>query len=58
MKSSTSGPCLVFVDFNEILSSIEKMGGVARNKRAIKAFHDCVDDCEFKDLEFRGSSFS
>ena len=52
LKNSASGPWLFFGDFNEILSSVEKMGGVARNKRVTKAFRDRVDDCEFKDLGF------
>ena len=52
LKSLVSGPCLFFGDLIEILSSVEKMGGVARNKRVTKAFRDRVDDCEFKDLGF------
>lgn len=32
------------------MNYVEKMGGVARNEKVMKAFRDCVDDCEFKDL--------
>lgn len=53
-----SGPCIFFGDFNEILCTGEKLGGVARSDRDMQAFRDCVDDFGLKERGFRGSRFT
>ena len=58
LRNSVHVPCIFFDDFNEILCSAEKLGGAAISERDMKAFRECVDDREFKDLGFRGGEFT
>lgn len=58
IRDEVRGPMVVFGDFNEILNSEEKEGGGARQDRDMQAFHDCLDDCGFRDLGFKGSTFT
>ncbi|XP_057250800.1 uncharacterized protein LOC130591483 [Beta vulgaris subsp. vulgaris] len=47
-------PLLIGGDFNEIMSYGEKEGGVDRNRRAMVAFRETVDDLMLRDLGFVG----
>ena len=51
-------PWLCFGDFNEILSSKEKMGGVPRSQNQIESFRGVVNRCGFKDMGYCGANFT
>ncbi|XP_028784258.1 uncharacterized protein LOC114740307 [Neltuma alba] len=58
LATSINGSWLCAGDFNEILNQNEKMGGNPRAARKILRFHKMISDCEFLDLEFKGSRFT
>lgn len=58
IKSSSSIPCVMFGDFNEIMSQDEKKGGNPRSERAMDAFRGAIDGCGLCDLGYRGSWFT
>lgn len=51
-------PWLMAGDFNEILHSHEKEGGVVRPQRCMQAFSDALADCGLDDLGYVGDKFS
>ena len=58
IKQQCGEPVLFFGDFNEIVSVNEKAGGVPRCERLMDAFRETMDDCEVKDLGFKGCCFT
>lgn len=44
-------------DFNEILTSEEKVGGVARAHQCIDLFRSTINLCELLDIGFEGDTF-
>ncbi|XP_021725132.1 uncharacterized protein LOC110692446 [Chenopodium quinoa] len=58
IKASSNLPCVMFGDFNEILSLEEKEGGVPRSESLIDAFRNAIDDCGMRDLGYKGSIFT
>ena len=38
-------PWVVFDDFNEILFSVEKLGGAEREAKYMEAFRECLNSC-------------
>ncbi|XP_021836918.2 uncharacterized protein [Spinacia oleracea] len=58
ITASSELPCLFFGDFNEILSSIEKEGGVVREEKWMDAFRGAVDVCGLRDMGYKGSCFT
>ena len=42
-------------DFNELMHSSEKMGGINRSQSQMQLFWDVIDECNFMDLGFVGS---
>ena len=51
-------PWLVAVDFNEILLSHEKFGGVLRSEAAMRDFREVVDDYGLRDLGYVGKKYT
>ncbi|CAB4299609.1 unnamed protein product [Prunus armeniaca] len=51
-------PWVCFRNFNELLHSEEKEGGVVRPIRQILAFQEVVADCGLNDLGFDGPPFT
>ncbi|XP_010694404.1 uncharacterized protein LOC104907208 [Beta vulgaris subsp. vulgaris] len=51
-------PMMVFGDFNEITSLNEKFGGAIRGENHMDAFRNTIDDCELRDLGYKGSVFT
>ncbi|XP_021743844.1 uncharacterized protein LOC110709892 [Chenopodium quinoa] len=51
-------PLLMFGDFNEILGMHEKEGGAVRGERQIDAFREAIDDCECRNLGYKGSVYT
>ena len=51
-------PWLCAGDFNEILKSHEKLGGVPRKESELRAFRNMVDECELLDLGYTGLKFT
>ena len=47
-------PWIVFGDFNEIVYSHEKSGGLARDGKQMANFRDSLDRCGLFDLGFVG----
>ncbi|GMI65482.1 hypothetical protein HRI_000217500 [Hibiscus trionum] len=51
-------PWLVMGDFNEILYSFEKEGGLLRNERQMEGFRNALSDCSLEDLGYTGCWFT
>ncbi|KAA3488794.1 reverse transcriptase [Gossypium australe] len=51
-------PWLVAGDFNEILYSFEKRGGVPREQKRMEAFRDTLEDCQLMDMGYSGVWFT
>ncbi|GMI79785.1 hypothetical protein HRI_001647800 [Hibiscus trionum] len=51
-------PWLVIGDFNELLFSFEKMGGLLRSQRQMDAFRMALDDCSLSDIGYQGRWFT
>ena len=51
-------PWMCFGDFNEVLSMIEKMGGMQRPQRHIDEFRATINECGFKDLGYNGPNYT
>ncbi|KAA3461725.1 Exo_endo_phos domain-containing protein [Gossypium australe] len=51
-------PWLVEGDFNEILYSFEKSGGVQRDNKRMEAFRETLEDCQLVDIGFSGVWFT
>jgi hypothetical protein len=49
---------LVAGDFNEVLYSNEKEGGVPRPMHMMQSFRDALVDCELDDMGFAGDPFT
>ncbi|KAK5840246.1 hypothetical protein PVK06_009135 [Gossypium arboreum] len=45
-------PWLVSGDFNEILYSFEKNGGVQRDQRRMEAFREVLEECQLMDIGY------
>uniref|UniRef100_A0A803L0D3 GATA-type domain-containing protein n=1 Tax=Chenopodium quinoa TaxID=63459 RepID=A0A803L0D3_CHEQI len=58
LKLESSTLCIMFGDFNEIVSLDEKDGGMPRGERLMDAFRGAIDGCGLRDLGFQGSSFT
>lgn len=57
-REDVRGFMIVFGDFNEILNLDEKERGGVMQDRDMMAFRDFLDEYGFRDLGFRGSSFT
>ncbi|XP_052477317.1 uncharacterized protein LOC128032639 [Gossypium raimondii] len=51
-------PWLVSGDFNEIMYSFEKKGGLAREERRMEAFKKTLEECQLEDLGYTGAWFT
>lgn len=51
-------PWVAFGDFNEILSSDEKLGWLDRYARQMEGFRDCLGNCGLIDMGFVGQGFT
>ncbi|XP_021852525.2 uncharacterized protein [Spinacia oleracea] len=58
LKEACSIPCIMFGDFNEVVSLMEKDGGAIRSERLMDAFRGAIDVCDLRDLGFKGSIFT
>lgn len=47
-------PWLMIGDYNELLSSDDKLGGNPLNPRRVQLFKECLDACGMVDLGFHG----
>ncbi|MBA0728204.1 hypothetical protein Golax_001125, partial [Gossypium laxum] len=53
-----SHPWLVSRDFNEIMYSFEKSGGLPRDERRMEAFRETLEECHLVDLGYTGVWFT
>ncbi|XP_059434865.1 uncharacterized protein LOC132167846 [Corylus avellana] len=51
-------PWVCIGDFNEIVESLEKLGGAGRANSQMLAFRRALENCELSDLGFRGPKFT
>lgn len=51
-------PWLCLGDFNEILASKEKLGGVARPQACMDRFREALVSCELCNIGFQGDKFT
>ena len=51
-------PWLMLGDYNELLSSHDKLGGNPLNPRQVQLFKECLDACGMVDLGFHGPKFT
>ncbi|KAA3460897.1 reverse transcriptase [Gossypium australe] len=51
-------PWLVARDFNEILYSFEKNGGVLRDQERMEAFRETLEECQLMDIGYSGVWFT
>ena len=51
-------PWLCLGDFNEILSTEEKLGGAPRLQQQMDAFRNVVNKCRFKDMGYSRSKYT
>jgi hypothetical protein len=58
LNGNSNLPWVLIGDFNEILFSHEKEGGMARPHGYMQAFRDVLSDCELEDLGFVGDAFT
>jgi hypothetical protein len=56
--STHNVPWVVAGDFNDILSSHEKLSSTPANSRRMNVFHNCLDACNLLDLGFNGPRFT
>ena len=53
-----SASLVMLRDFNEIVSTAEKMSGARRPQRQMDDFREAINCCRFKDLRFCGPEFT
>jgi exonuclease III len=58
LHSRADLPWLAIGDFNEILYSSEKEGGVPRARSRMQAFQDTLTDCSLEDIGYEGDIFT
>ncbi|KAL2933374.1 Unconventional myosin-XVI [Bienertia sinuspersici] len=58
LKEQCTTPCIMFGDFNEVVSMAEKEGGDVRKESQMDAFRGAINDCNLRDLGYRGSCFT
>lgn len=58
IKARSTLPTLMFGDFNEILGLQEKEGGAVHGERQLEAFRKALEDCESRDLGYKGNTFT
>lgn len=51
-------PWMVCGDFNEILYSFEKKGGLSREEGRMEAFRKVLEECSLSDMGFNGNWFT
>ncbi|KAA3466274.1 reverse transcriptase [Gossypium australe] len=51
-------PWIVCGDFNEILYSTEKKGGIPREEKKMELFREALEDCQLQDVGFSGTWFT
>ena len=58
LSSQLDFPWVCISDFNKITRLKEKLGGAIQLEKQMQDFKDCLDFCEFKDLDFTGLPFT
>ena len=58
LKHQSDKPWLCAGDFNEILYSWEKEGGVPKPQAQMDRFKEALEVCELNDLGFSGDAFT
>lgn len=58
LYNGDDSPWLVGGDFNEILCESEKSGSISRDRGSIGKLKEALDDCNLKDIDFKGSTFT
>ncbi|GLT33620.1 hypothetical protein SLA2020_081920 [Shorea laevis] len=53
-----TGPWLVIGDFNDVLDQTEKFGGAPVSQPRIRAYSECMNDCNLMDLGYSGGKFT
>lgn len=51
LKSQVSGPWLLVGDFNNVLHSAERIGGVQASYLETMPFQTCLADCDLEDIK-------
>ncbi|KAA3480980.1 reverse transcriptase [Gossypium australe] len=51
-------PWLVCGDFNEIIYSFEKSGGIPREERKMEAFREALEECQLENIGYSGVWFT
>ncbi|KAA3468179.1 reverse transcriptase [Gossypium australe] len=58
LRQNGTGPWLVAGDFNEIMYSFEKNGGLPRDPKRMEVFKETLTECQLKDIGFVGALFT
>ncbi|OMO73216.1 reverse transcriptase [Corchorus capsularis] len=58
VAAAINGAWVLGGDFNEVLTSDEKKGGLPLENRRVIPFHDVICDCELMDMGFKGQRFT
>ncbi|KAA3485417.1 reverse transcriptase [Gossypium australe] len=58
LSQGNSYPWLVAGDFNEILYSFEKSGGVSQEQKRMEAFRDTLEECKLSDIGYSGMRYT
>jgi len=51
-------PWVLMGNFNDMLSEVQKIGGLPLNRNRLNAFRNCLDNCGLMDLGFQGPRFT
>ncbi|KAK2662525.1 hypothetical protein Ddye_001099 [Dipteronia dyeriana] len=58
LAGMVSLPWIFLGDFNEILDSVEKLGGIPKSWNLLSDFRETLDDCGLEDLGYIGPKFT
>ncbi|KAA3488997.1 reverse transcriptase [Gossypium australe] len=58
LEEDKTHPWLVCGDFNEILYSSEKSGGIPRKERKMESFREVLEECQLEDIGYSGAWFT
>ncbi|GLT58567.1 hypothetical protein SLA2020_314490 [Shorea laevis] len=53
-----NGPWLVIGDFNDVVDQVEKFGGAPVSQSRVRAYIDCMTDCNLMDIGYTGGRFT
>lgn len=58
ISENYTGPWMSIGDFNDVITSVEKLGGRPPLNARVMAYRDMVNHCNFLDMGFTGPLFT